>query len=87
MFESVATAVGPLAVAVVMTGMGCDGSAGVRIIKKHGGATIAQDEATSVVYGMPKAAFETGCIDRVEPVDRIPHAIAETVRQVSVACG
>jgi two-component system chemotaxis response regulator CheB len=87
MFESVATAVGPLAVAVVMTGMGCDGSAGVRIIKKHGGATIAQDEATSVVYGMPKAAFETGCIDRVEPVDRIPHAIAETVRQVGVDCG
>jgi two-component system chemotaxis response regulator CheB len=87
MFESVASAVGPLAVAVVMTGMGCDGSAGVRIIKKHGGATIAQDEATSVVYGMPKAAFETGCIDRVEPVGRIPRAIAEAVRQVSVACG
>ena len=50
-------------------------------------ASIAQDEATSVVYGMPKAASETGCIDRVALVGRIPHAISETVRQVGVACG
>lgn len=85
MFESVSAAVGPMAVAVVMTGMGFDGSAGVRMIKKAGGATIAQDEETSIVYGMPKAAFETGCIDRVEPVGRIPKAIMESVMQVATA--
>lgn len=87
MLESVASAAGPRAVAVIMTGMGCDGSAGVRIIKKHGGTIIAQDEETSIVYGMPKEAFKTGCVDRVEPLSRIPQAIAEAVHQAhAVSC-
>ena len=86
MFESIATSVGPLAVAVVMTGMGCDGSVGVQMIKKKGGATLTQDQATSIVYGMPKAAFETGCVDRVEPLDRIPAAIYEMMRRTAVPC-
>jgi two-component system chemotaxis response regulator CheB len=83
MFESVAAAVGPLAVAVVMTGMGHDGADGVRHVKRAGGTTVAQDEATSVVYGMPKAAFQTGCVDRVEPVDRIPQAVAEMIGRLA----
>lgn len=86
MFESVSTAVGPLAVGVIMTGMGHDGSNGVRHIKRHGGTTIAQDEATSIVYGMPKAAFQTGCVDRVEPVERIPQAIVEAVNRMAEVC-
>jgi two-component system chemotaxis response regulator CheB len=83
MFESVAAAAGPLAVAVVMTGMGHDGADGVRHVKRAGGTTVAQDEATSVVYGMPKAAFQTGCVDRVEPVDRIPQAVAEMIGRLA----
>lgn len=86
MFTSVAAAVGPLAVGVIMTGMGHDGSDGVRQIHRHGGMTIAQDEATSIVYGMPKSAFETGCVDRVAPLERIPQAIAEAVARVAGQC-
>lgn len=84
MFESVAKVVGARAVGVVMTGMGCDGANGVRILKEHGATTIAQDQATSVVYGMPKAAAETGCVDHIAPLDEIPQyisrALCETVR-------
>jgi len=85
MFESVAAAAGPLAVGVIMTGMGHDGSEGIRHIKRRGGKTLAQDESTSVVYGMPKAAVETGCIDRVEPLERIPQSIAEAVESLGAA--
>lgn len=84
MFESVAAAVGPLAIGVIMTGMGSDGSNGVRMIKQRGGITIAQDAETSIVYGMPKSAYETGCIDCVEPLSRIPAAIAEQLRSPSL---
>lgn len=83
MFDSVAVAAGPLAIGVIMTGMGHDGSDGVRQIKRRGGTTIAQDEVTSIVYGMPEAAFQTGCVDRVEPLERIPLAIAEAVEELA----
>lgn len=76
MFESLANTVGRRTVAVVMTGMGCDGSLGVRQLKSAGAATIAQDQATSIVYGMPKAAAATGCIDQVLPLAQIPAGIA-----------
>jgi len=80
MFDSVASSVGRRAVACVLTGMGNDGSAGIRLLKKHGARTIAQDQATSVVYGMPKAAFETGCVDKVVPLGGVLEAIADAVR-------
>ncbi|NOS99233.1 MAG: chemotaxis response regulator protein-glutamate methylesterase [Phycisphaerales bacterium] len=85
LFESVATAARDRVVGVVMTGMGHDGSVGVQILKKAGGYTIAQDEASSVVYGMPKAAAATGCIDRVAALGDIPTAITEAVRSMSAA--
>ena len=71
MFRSVARAAGPRAVGVLLTGMGTDGAEGLLAMKAAGAATIAQDEATCVVYGMPKAAVELGAADRVLPLDRI----------------
>ena len=67
-------------VGVVLTGMGGDGAAGIRAIKEAGGRTLAQDETTSAVYGMPKRAVETGCVDDVFPIDDIASGILETVR-------
>jgi two-component system chemotaxis response regulator CheB len=64
-------------VGVILTGMGEDGASGIQDIKAAGGYTIAQDEATSAVFGMPKRAIETGCIDGVAPVDDVPAAILE----------
>jgi len=66
--------------ACVLTGMGRDGAEGVRAVKAKGGFTIAQDEATSVIYGMPKAAYETGCIDMVLPDNDILEEIIRLVK-------
>lgn len=85
LFESVASAVGSRAIGVVMTGMGCDGSVGVRLVKEGGGTTISQDRESSVVYGMPKAAFDTGCIDRVVCLEEIPSVIAEALAGLQVS--
>jgi two-component system, chemotaxis family, protein-glutamate methylesterase/glutaminase len=64
-FGSVADAAGGNAIGVLLTGMGCDGAAGMLSLKQAGGYTIAQDEATSVVYGMPRAAADLGAVDTV----------------------
>lgn len=57
--------------AVILTGMGNDGSKGVRIIKEQGGTVIAESEETAVVYGMPREAVATGVVDRCVPLDRV----------------
>ncbi|MDH4099274.1 MAG: chemotaxis response regulator protein-glutamate methylesterase [Nitrospirota bacterium] len=62
-------------VGVILTGMGYDGAKGISLIHKNGGKTIAQNEETCVVYGMPKAAVETGCVDKVLPLSDIGDAI------------
>ncbi|MGR3220678.1 MAG: chemotaxis-specific protein-glutamate methyltransferase CheB [Candidatus Anammoxibacter sp.] len=64
-------------IGVILTGMGNDGVAGIKAIKDSGGITIAQDEGSSVVFGMPKVAIENGSIDKVLPLDEIG---AEIVR-------
>ncbi len=69
--KSVAKVWGPATVAVVLTGMGCDGTEGAREIKKAGGYVIAQDEQTSIVWGMPKSVIEQGLVDEVLPMDEI----------------
>jgi len=79
MMHSVAREVGRNAVGVVLTGMGADGAAGLLAMRKAGAATLAQDEATSVVYGMPKVAFENGGAQRVLPLERIPAEILHLV--------
>jgi chemotaxis response regulator CheB len=75
LFESVVRVWPGRLMAVVMTGMGADGARGVRAVKNRGGLVIAQDQDTCVVYGMPKAAYETGCVDRLVPLDEIPEQI------------
>ena len=75
MFESVAAIYGSRSLAVVLTGMGSDGSKGVRAIKSAGGEIIAESEETAVVFGMPREAIATGTVDRVAPLERIPDDI------------
>ncbi len=68
LFRSAARSAGSNAVGVIMTGMGDDGARGLEEMKQAGAFTIAQDEATSVVFGMPKEAIARGCVDRVAPL-------------------
>jgi two-component system chemotaxis response regulator CheB len=70
LFESIAVAAGRSGVAVVLTGMGTDGAAGAAALRRRGGLVIAQDEPSSAVYGMPKAAAAGG-VDAVLPPDGI----------------
>ncbi len=77
MDEQVADVYGPLGVGVILTGMGQDGVKGLRKLKARGGYVIGQDEATCVVYGMPRAAATAGLVDRVAPLDEIPLALME----------
>jgi two-component system chemotaxis response regulator CheB len=66
--------------AVILTGMGSDGMLGLRLLKRHPCYVIAQDEATCVVFGMPKAAVEAGVTDSVLPLEAIAARITSTVR-------
>jgi two-component system, chemotaxis family, protein-glutamate methylesterase/glutaminase len=79
LFGSVAENYGALALGVMLTGMGSDGAIGLKAMCDRGAMTIAQDEATSAVYGMPKAAAEIGAVRSVLPVEKIGPAIAEYV--------
>lgn len=70
-------------VGVVMTGMGRDGAQGIVAIKMKGGITIAQDRETSIIFGMPKAAIETGMIDYVVPLDKIAETVVMAVNKIN----
>ncbi|MCL2800691.1 MAG: chemotaxis-specific protein-glutamate methyltransferase CheB [Treponema sp.] len=71
LFKSAAELHSSSLLSVVLTGMGIDGAEGTRIVKEAGGLTIAQDEASSMIFGMPQAAIETGCVDIVLPLNEI----------------
>lgn len=75
LFNSVAQSAGPNAVGVIMTGMGGDGADGMLKMKENGAITIAQDEASCVVFGMPKEAIKRGGVDHIVPLNKIPEAI------------
>jgi two-component system chemotaxis response regulator CheB len=75
LFRSVAKYAGSSALGVIMTGMGGDGARGLLQMRQAGARTIAQDEATCVVFGMPKEAIKLGAVERVVPVQSIPAEI------------
>jgi two-component system chemotaxis response regulator CheB len=79
LLRSVAEAVGQDALAVVLTGMGADGARGASLLHDAGAAVLAQDEATSVVWGMPGAVVRAGAADDVLPLDQVAGAIVDQV--------
>jgi two-component system chemotaxis response regulator CheB len=81
LFQSVAQYAGSNAIGVILTGMGADGAQGILRMKELGAKTIAQDEASCVVFGMPKEAIKLGAIDRVIPLDRIPQEVIRLLNQ------
>lgn len=81
LFSSVAKALGPRALAVVLTGMGSDGAAGVREVHQAGGEAWAESEETAVVFGMPQEAISTGVVKRVLPLGEIGPALVTLARR------
>ncbi|GJM24177.1 MAG: chemotaxis response regulator protein-glutamate methylesterase [Phycisphaerae bacterium] len=81
MFSSLAECAGANVVSLVMTGMGFDGAEGTRLLKSKGAFCMAQDEKTSVVFGMPKAAIGTDCVDRIVALQDIPSALEHAFAQ------
>jgi two-component system chemotaxis response regulator CheB len=79
LFNSVAQYAGANAIGVIMTGMGADGAKGMLTMKGAGARTIAQDEASCVVFGMPKEAIKLGAVDRIIPIDLIPQEIIQLI--------
>ncbi|MFB2838551.1 chemotaxis protein CheB [Floridanema evergladense] len=79
LLKSVAENYQEKSIAIILTGADTDGAEGVKAIKKMGGIVIAQDEATSGVFGMPRAAIATGCVDFILPIDKIAEAIVNLV--------
>ncbi len=79
LFHSVAETAGRNAVGVILTGMGADGAKGLLEMKEAGAQTIGQDEASCVVYGMPKVAADMGAVDKVASLENIPKTIMESL--------
>ena len=79
MMESVARVYGQRAVGVILTGMGQDGAKGIQAIKQQLGYTIAEDQSTAVVFGMPKCAIELGVVDKVAPLTAIDTEIVKAI--------
>jgi two-component system, chemotaxis family, protein-glutamate methylesterase/glutaminase len=82
--ETAAAYAGSMTVGVILTGMGNDGAKGIQAVKAAGGFAVVQDEATSVIFGMPAEAIKTGAVDQVLPLDDIFPAVE---KRVLYACG
>jgi two-component system chemotaxis response regulator CheB len=80
LMQSVATEFRSHAMGVILTGMGSDGTQGMSAIRREGGFTLGQDEATCAVYGMPRACAEAGILDKVVPLSQIPREILQATR-------
>jgi two-component system, chemotaxis family, protein-glutamate methylesterase/glutaminase len=81
-FETIAAYARSLAVGVVLTGMGSDAAKGAKAVKQSGGYVIAQDESSSVIFGMPAEAIKIGAVDEVLPLDEISAAIEKRVMKL-----
>jgi two-component system chemotaxis response regulator CheB len=81
LFRSAAAVLGGELIAVILTGMGKDGTAGLGAIRRAGGHIIAQDERSSVVWGMPRSAVEAGVVDEVQALNAIPAAVAAAIKR------
>jgi len=80
--ETAAAFAGPMSIGVILTGMGNDGMVGVQKVKTAGGYVVAQDEATSIIFGMPQEAIKTGAVDQVLGIDNIFTAVEKRVMYV-----
>lgn len=87
MFRSVAMAAGPNAIGAILTGMGDDGAVGLSELRRAGGFTVGQDEKTSVVYGMPKAAAAMNALDKVAPLQGVAREMLAAVQRRNGARG
>jgi two-component system chemotaxis response regulator CheB len=87
LFKSAADIAGPHAIAGVLTGMGKDGAEGLLRLREKGATTFAQDEATSVVYGMPKVAWENGGAQRQLAIDHVADFITQAAATPTAATG
>jgi two-component system chemotaxis response regulator CheB len=85
LLSSAAAVFGAQAIGVILTGMGSDGAEGLKKIKESGGTTLAQDESSSIVYGMPRVAIETGAAQRVVCLDSIAEEITNLVSRSYLA--
>lgn len=85
LFHSAANSAGRNAVGVILTGMGADGAKGLLAMKQKGASTIAQDEASCVVFGMPKEAIKLNAADEIVSLDRIPAAILDALNKQQTA--
>jgi len=81
LFESVAKECGNNAIGIILTGMGYDGAKGLLSMRRRGARSIGQDEASCVVYGMPKVAFEVGAVEKQATLDHIPQVLCAMLRQ------
>lgn len=80
LFDSVAKQCKDNAIGIIMTGMGYDGAKGLLSMRRKGARTIGQDEASSVVYGMPKVAFQVGAVEKQVSLDKIPQALLSMLK-------
>ena len=81
LFHTAAARFGAECVGIVLTGMGCDGSAGLDAIRRAGGGAVVQDRETATIYGMPNSALQTAGADRIVPLGRVLSAAAELLAE------
>lgn len=85
LFESVARTVGPMAVGVILTGMGRDGARGLKLMREAGAYTVGQSQSSALVYGMPRVAFEEGAVVEQAPVEAIAARLANALSRLKNA--